>query len=318
MLQHEITTQLLISSNTQPHSLMRSCLYLPQHEAMLKIRKPHIARQLATSSLITKLPLVLFEAYELICDYSNNLRPKPNKRDLTIVAALVLCYLFIAYKRYREHSKLFYKIKTLANTTNNKLKPLLANTDHSLRQRICQQIDNITQSAPTSIQHCHIIAINPRLNLIDAISKGPKRYSVLPPCCSIKNMRPTYLKIPASINSHRCMEAIENFELWLGIAWLAYCFVDNYRDDKLPTEYLAIIIGCGIGYTILQLSYYKPHQLQEEYYSLTKFSLGVAAVFNQYAVEASKKTRRGSLPGIFSQSLTQQSAPALPERRHSW
>lgn len=310
--------------DTKKFPIKRASSFRIAKKNLLTLHQPRRAMVCANLNLPTKVPLVFFEGYELICNYAHEQETHLKARNILVISALVAIYLAICYKQLREKKSIIKHTQRQINMINIRYQYLRTNSaaigasiekaihcdlrrpDIKLTKIKSISISTNTRTSISTNSHTSRSIIQHHESVLPA----PKQ-STYPKPTTKADHQPGHTH---SIQSHTYIDAIENFELWIGIVWLAYCFLDDFHEDKIPTSYLLVIIGCGIGYTLLQIALNKGMTEKEVLEKINKFSICMDKIYDQYHLTVAKNHRRASLQ--MAGAPPQNPRPSL--RRHSF
>lgn len=184
-------------------------------------------------NLSTKLPMLLFEGYELFCNYAHDPERHLKQRNLIVISILSCIYLLIFSKQIQENYAVSQQIKNDV-------------------QRINQTIYNLRHTTEAT-QQCFVQLIIKDIIRPEIMLQQQAEIIIQQPLAQhLQNLVTPNENTLCIIQSEHLLTVIEALELWLGIIWLAYCFLDDFHEDKIPNHYLAMILGCGLLYTLLQ------------------------------------------------------------------
>lgn len=314
--------------------------------------KSKIYFMMSLYSIIAKIPLVIFEAFEYYCDYTYSDKTKLNGKNIYIIFIFFSIYLCICYKKYLEQRKIFMQTKNITMSINQLLIKLSLLNDKIQKLQIQSYIymsmcnNNITSCKQFMIKDIYtkeklILDENKyrQISCAETINKNNISYKNAPSSNTYnylgrtdslevlihqrsKNNHQAHktIKIKCgilNISSESCLQLIEDYELWLGIIWLAYCFIDKFHEDKLPAYYTYLILSCGFAYVSLQIALSHQNHAEVGLSHLEKLAHAIDIIYSKYQRKEQPKLTLATESSIFEhKNHLPQKAKLL--RSNSW
>jgi hypothetical protein len=242
----------------------------------------------------TKAPLVMFEAFEYACDYTHESDKKFDRNMVTIISILAAVLVLLCAKRFAEYKSIQHSIKGIVAKINSSLDVLLDGSGNYDRYTFeCLCLDQMHKQLLISLAKSEFVSISSRLNM--------------PP----RTARATRISFCPS--SHAFLEGVETIDLWLGIVWLAYCFLGKFRESGLNLGQMTIIFTTALAYMFLHFKLPHSDLGAADSEKLAKLSVFFAVHASYYAAPIQNRgNRSGSLPENHIGSVASSSL-----RRHS-
>ena len=128
----------------------------------------------------------------------------------------------------------------------------------------------------TSLQQSEFVLLSSNLNIPPRTSR-PNEHRICP-------------------TSSMCLEGIETLDLWLGIVWLGYCFLDKFHEENLSAVQISIIFTTALAYMLLHFKLPHSDLGAADCQILTKLSVFFDVHASYVMPNSNRCSRAGSMP----------------------
>lgn len=252
--------------------------------------------------LVTKAPLVLFEGYEYVCDYSHQTDHSLKPFNIWVISAFSSVLVILLFKRCCEYKTYQLIIADLITEINTNARLLIDyhaydnQSDGDNNLLTCLEVDFKHTELIRKLTGSNFVRISPLLQRLLGYEKYTKPKSKLRGCP----------------NSHTCLEVIETLDLWLGIVWLAYCFINHFHESAMTWQELSIIFSTAAVYLLLHFSLPHSDLGKSDCQNLSKLST-FFTVHAQYLQPSTTRYRGESMPEEYRVQREN-----MPRRAHSF